>query len=137
MPILGLENVTKKINKGLVHSGTIGALLRDFEKLLRDDDIGLYFDSSEMVIYKKGEKKESVFGITRITSNSGLISLEKITNAEKEDDKKRIAVTSLLRPEIKPNMVINVEKGVYIIEKFEHVGDTFGGDFLSNIEAVE
>lgn len=138
VPILGLENVTTKLNNGFVYSGPIGKMLRDFAKLLKNEEVGLYFDSSEMVLYKIGEKQESVFGITRITETSGLIgTVEEITEEEKEDDRKRIALTSLLRPELKPNMVINVQKGVYIIEKFEHVGDTFGGDFLSHIEAVE
>ncbi len=139
--IAGQDNVTSTLNNGFVFAGTRGKLLKRLKKILFAEDLGLYFDSSEMVIYKLGEA-DSTFGIVRVTPNSGLIgTIEDITDEDDEDDKKRVKFKSLLNAKIKPNTVINAEadinSGTYIVEKVTFVGDNIDGDFFAEVEAVE
>lgn len=138
--IAGINNVTSVLNNGETYSGSVGGLLKRLRKILRKDNLGLYFDQSEMVIYKLGGK-DSTFGIVRVTSTSGLINkVQKIDDEDAQDQKKRVSFRSLLNWKIRPNSVINLDanvKGTYIVEKVNFLGNNFGGDFFADVEAVE
>lgn len=141
VPIIGLENVSNiKLNNGFIYVGTISGALKKLQKILRASDAGLYFDNSEFVIYLLGVQ-DSKFGIVNISPVSGLIgSIEEYVDEGEEDDKKRIAFTSLMNAKIKPNSVIVLNtattKGAFIVENVEFLGDNFGGEFVANVECV-
>jgi len=144
-PVAGIANLTGiTLNNGFVYSGSISGLIRKLRKIFRANNIGLYFDLGEFVIYRLGFA-DSVFGVVNITPKSGLIGEVSIANDETEDDdekeRQRIAFVSLMNPKIKPNTVINIQSekvnGAYIVEKATYAGDNFGGDFSINVECVE
>ena len=142
VPISGLQNASSVIlNNGFVFSGYIKDAIREVEAILKANDIGVYFDNSEMVIYRLGIQ-DSSFGIVRVTENSGLVGeVEDITDDSYEDGKKRLAFTSLLNWKIKPNALVNLStqktSGTFIVERVNFVGDNMGGDFFAKCEVVE
>lgn len=141
IPVFGLENVTQVLSNGFVHVGSINSLLKEIEKKLKNDDLGLYFDNSQMIIYRIGVQ-ESKFGLVFVSNYTGLIgSVENITDENSQDGKKRIRFRSLLNGKIQPNTLIqltsNTDNGLFFVEKVSHFGDTFGGSFFSDVECAE
>jgi hypothetical protein len=140
--ISGIENAAGVIlNNGFVFSGYVKDGVKKIEKILKANNIGMYFDNNEMVIYMMGTQ-DSRFGIVRITENSGLIGeIEDITDDSKDDLKKRLSFTSLMNWKIKPNALINLSTtkigGLFIVEQVNFIGDNMGGDFFANVEVVE
>lgn len=140
VPVFGLENLTQTLNNGFVYSGNVNNLIKRLNNILSTYQTKIYFDSSEMVIFKPGIP-DSRFGIVKLTSNSGLIGdVADISDENEQDGKKRIGFQCLLNPKIKPNSVIivvsNSVQGSFIVEKVSFIGDNFGGDFICEVEAV-
>ena len=141
--ISGIENVSGIImNNAKQFNGLIKDIVKMIDNILKVNDVGLYFDSNSMVLYKL-KQKDSKFGIVNISSSSGLInSVEEITDNSNTDQKKRYAFNSLMNAKIKPNALINIQSaivnGLLIVENVNYKGDNFGGtDFGCRIEAVE
>ena len=136
----GLENITATLNNGFAYSGNITNLISSINSILSSYQTALYFDSSEMIVYRPG-LPDSSFGIVRITPNSGLVgAVADISDENEQDGKKRIGFQCLLNPKIKPNAVLSIASlstsGSFIVEKVRFYGDNFGGDFLCEVEAV-
>jgi len=141
IPLSGIENVTTTLGHNFVYVGDIRGVIKKLEDILSVVNLGLYFDNSEMVIYILGQQ-DSKFGVIKITPKNGLLGeVEEIKDNNKEDNKKRYSIPSLLNPKIKPNILIQLEsskvKGLFITEKVKFTGDNFGGDFVCNMEVVE
>jgi len=141
VPIAGLSNLTFSLSGGYSYSGSIRGIIKEMSDILKTNDIGLYFDNSEMVLYRLGQQN-SEFGVLRITGNSGLIGpIEKIKDQNYSDNKERLKFKVLLNPAVKPNKIINLStkdySGIYITEEVLFAGDNFGGDFFSELEVVE
>lgn len=141
VPIAGIENVTRTLNNGWNYSGSITGAVNQLKNTLRADDIGLFFDQNEMVLYQLNQGS-SKFGIVRITKDSGLIeSVADITDENEEDDKKRYAFKTLLNPKIRPLTIINLStskvNGTFFVEKCSYVGDNFGGEFYCEVEVAD
>ena len=142
IPIAGIENVAGIIlRNGFVQCSNITALINRLKKILSKNELELYFDSSELVIYKK-YTQVSRFGAVRISPQSGLIgSVSTIIDENEQDKKKRISFTSLLNYRIRPAGVVSVVsndvKGAYIVEKVTFEGDNLDGGFIATVEAVE
>ena len=141
IPLSGIENVTTTLGHNFVYVGDIRGVIKKLEDILSVVNLGLYFDNSEMVIYVLGQQ-DSKFEVIKITPKNGLLGeVEEIKDNNKEDNKKRYSIPSLLNPKIKPNILIQLEsskvKGLFITEKVKFTGDNFGGDFVCNMEVVE
>lgn len=138
----GLENSAQIfMNNAKVFSGMIKDVIQNIANILKVNDIGLYFDSNEMVIYNLN-RKTSKFGLVNINQNNGLIgSVEEITDNSDANAKKRYAFISLLNSKIKPNCLINLisenVQGLFIVEKANFKGDNFGGEFNVRLEVTE
>jgi hypothetical protein len=139
--ISGIENASQIfMNNAKIFTGNLKNIIKNIENILKVNNVGLYFDSNEMVIYKLG-KQESKFGVISISQENGLIgSVEKITESN-EDGKKRYSFTCLMNSKIKPNVLINLKSknvnGLFIVEKVTFTGDNFGGEFNVKAEIVE
>jgi len=141
IPIAGIENVAFKMNGGFVYAGDLRGAISEIKDVLKTNGLGLYFDNNEMVVYVQGQQN-SRFGVVRVTANSGLVGSVEVIQDEKEGDgKKRVSFSSLLNPKIKPNTLLQLIaeniNGLFITEKVNHVGDNFGGAFLSKCKGVE
>lgn len=75
-----------------------------------------------------------------LDSDHGLIGSPEFGTAEKKGKARTLKVKSLLQADLKPggriNLQAEVQKGVFVIQKVEHVGDNYGGDWFSNCEVV-
>lgn len=142
VPIAGIANIAGiELKNGFSFVGSVNWAIKKIRKIAITNNIGVYFDLGEFVIYKIGQQ-DSRFGIVRVTEKSGLIGeISDITDDKEKEPKNRIAFASLLNPKIRPNTVINVltpkKNGAYIVEKVVFSGGTLGNDFLVNVECVE
>ena len=140
IPVFGIENVTRILNNGFTFVGTLNALRRDLLDLLRQDGLIMYFDNSQIVIYQDGNK-DSKFGFIVLSKRTGLIGNAQSKVDVKEGEKKKIKFRSLLNPKFQPNALVQLESqnvnGIFIVESVNHIGDNFGGDFFSDVEATE
>jgi hypothetical protein len=149
VPVIGTENISNIfLNNGFVFVGSVRNALRKVNKIAGINRIGIYFDQSEMVIYRKGTA-DTRFGVVSISPRSGLIGeveednddIEEKDVSQQQQVRKKIIFSSLLNPKLKPNSVVNIVSskvtGAFIVEKVRHQGDNFGGDFISQVEAIE
>lgn len=141
LPVSGTENIKGTLNNGFTFAGKRANLLKRIQKLLRQEKLDVYFDSSEMIVYSPG--KPSKFGVVNISPESGLIGVvETLEEDGRTKGKKTVQFSCLLNPKIKPNTVINISNvknnsGAYIVDKVIFAGDNFGGDFFCEVEATE
>ncbi len=139
IPVSGLENVNIVLNNGFVYSGNWTNLIRRLDKILSANNLYLYFDNNEMVIFTRGAKDDK-FGSAYITPQTGLIGeVQEIENKNEQDTKKRIKFDYYINPKLRPNSVAILKStklsGVFIIDKIRFVGNNYGGNFRSTIEA--
>lgn len=140
--VSGLENASSVIlNNSKVLSGTLKNAIKNITNILKVNNVGLYFDNNEMVIYNLG-LQNSKFGIVNVSPKSGLIgSVEEITDNSNEGGKKKYSFTSLINSKIKPNSLIKLTSenvnGLYIVEQVNFKGDNFGGEYNCAVEVTE
>lgn len=148
VPIIGLNNISNVVlNNGFVFTGSYTNALKKLNKIAGINNVGIYFDQSELVIYLKGTQ-DTRFGVVTLSPRSGLLGeVEEITDELEPRSETKEAVirkivrfTSLLNPKLKPNTVIKLDsnkvKGAFIIERVKNVGDNLGGDFVTQGEAL-
>lgn len=141
-PVIGIENASSIIlNNGFVFAGSISKAIKKVRKIAFANGLGVYFDLGELVIYQIGIAN-SIFGIVRVTENSGLVGeVEDITDDKEENAKKRVGFSSLMNPKIRPNSVIvlatNKKNGAYVVERCVFKGGTKTDEFVVEVEAVE
>lgn len=144
-PTNGLQNVTQFMNKSFVYSGSINGLFEKLQNILFIYNLSLYFDSSELVIYRN-DSKDSTFGIVNINKNSGLISVKNLINSKdslvlgESSNNKKISITSLFNFKIRPRTLIDLksyeETGLFSVNKVRFKGNNYGGDFFTETEAI-
>ena len=142
VPITGIQNISGIVlNNGFVYAGSIRGAIKKIQNIAYVNDVGVYFDLGEFVLYRL-YSQDSTFGIVRVTESSGLIgNIEDITDDKEKDPRARVAFSSLMNPKIKPNTVINIatekKNGTYIVEKCTFQGGTRSDEFYVRVECVE
>lgn len=131
LTLSGVENVQSiTLPNGWVFAGTFKGALRYLKGILDANDIGIYIDNSEVVLYQLGVA--SRYKVVLLSTTGGLLSITDITKAE--ETKKRIEFTSLVIPQIRVNGVVTVtgtdtNNGSYIVDQFSIDGNNYGGKF--------
>lgn len=121
----GLPN--RKYANGLTLSG----LVRDHMNVLTKGNALQWSiqDEALQIIPKNGQTSESVIVLS---PKSGLVG-----SPQKTD--KGLEFSSLLQPQIRPGRRVKIDsafiKGIFVIRKVTHEGDSHDGDFLSKCEA--
>lgn len=141
VPVTGVENATTILSNGFTFSGAATNMIKKIAGILNQDGIELFFDSNEMIIYRR-YSQDSRFGVVRVSKESGLLGTVNVTVDEaQQDNKKRISFNTLLNYRLRPAAVVSVRSettnGAYIIERVAFSGDNLGGDFFAQVEAVE
>ena len=140
LPIFGLANINFTLINGWVFVGSVRSAFDYVREILEDNGLGIYFDNSQIVIYRLGIQ-DSRFGVTFLTYNNGLLSVQEKT--ETGEDKKKISFKSLLISSIQPNGLVTIRTdkiaGTFFVEKVTHSGKNYGGgsDFTTEGEASE
>lgn len=128
--VTGISNVNFSLPNGWSFAGSYNSAMREIDKILKSQEIGLYIDNAEIIIYKIGQPTQT-FGSVYLTYGNGLLSVDDVTKSD--SDKKIINWKSLLISDIQPAGLLAVEtdkiSGAFIVERVLHEGDNFGGDF--------
>lgn len=141
--VLGLENITEiQLDNGFVFAGTARMALKYCYWILQVNQIGMYMDNSEIVLYRL-DNKDSKFGSVYLDFKSGLLSAKDITEYNPQlpaPQFKRIEFECLLIPQLRPNGLIQLVhpliKGVFSIDKLNFIGNNYGGDCKVTGEAT-
>lgn len=76
-----------------------------------------------------------------LTPTSGLVGIPELGTPEKRGGKPILSCKSLLQPDIRPGRRVKVVsdhvEGVFVVRKVVHTGDTAGGDWHTEIEAMQ
>jgi len=134
----GITNISSlKMPNGWTYAGTFKGALRYIKSILDTNDIGMYIDNNEVVIFNNGTA--SRFKVVLLSYTGGLQSVRDITKAEEK--KKRIEFTSIIIPQIRINGIVSIvntpdNNGSYIVDKLTMTGDNFGGEFKMVGEAT-
>lgn len=136
--ISGIANTTNiRMSNGWVYAGTFGGALRYIKSILDSNNMGMYIDNNEIVIYKIGVA--SRYKTVLLSYTGGLLSVKDITKTGEK--KKRIQFTSLIIPQIRINGVVSLKNtktndGSYIVDKLLLEGNSYGGKFETVGEAT-
>lgn len=132
------------LKNGWYHAGRYQTMINRLRTELAANKLGMYVDFNQLVVYKAGEPGE--YAIVNLTLESGLLNakvlhtaaeMAAMLNAEKRkvavqpsDLRERIAFTSILLPQIRPNGLVKIKgesvNGLYIVEKLKYKGDNYG-----------
>ena len=83
--VSGITNITNiRMSNGWVYAGTFGGALRYIKAILDSNNIGMYIDNNEIVIYKIGVA--SRFKTVLLSYTGGLLSVKDITKTVKYAD---------------------------------------------------
>lgn len=126
-----------KLANGWVYAGTFMGAFRYIKDILDVNNMGMYIDNNEIVVYNIGEA--SRYQIVRLTYSGGLLSIRDISKTE--ETRKRIEFTSIIIPQIRVNGLVNVigtpvNDGAYIVDKLKISGNNYGGAFKMVGEAL-
>ena len=142
LSIIGGENARIPVSNGYTHVGSARAALKYCRDILRANGADLYRDNTSIVIFNI-DNRVSRFTPVFLDYDSGLLNAEDITDYDSQEKKqpKRIGFSSIIVPKLQPNIATTIRSdnvnGTYIVEKLNIFGDTFGGDFDMDGEAVE
>lgn len=141
IPVTGIRNIIGNLNNGFSYTGNITGLINAVKKLLLPQDLGVFIDDSEIVIYNK-TTREGLYGTLYITPYNGLIGGVTIKeDKEKQSNKKRITFTTLLNYNIRPNKVIVLQntsvEGTFYVDKVRFHGGLRSDAFFAEVEASE
>lgn len=140
LAVYGLGQARVKLNNGFFFSGTARQALKRCQWFLLANNVEIMIDNGEIILWNiQGSSRYSV-GV--VGYNSGLISARAIVSDKPgEEDKKRIEVKSLLVPKYRPDSLVKIEgdsvTGIFVIDKIQFVGSTYGEDFDCVMECVE
>lgn len=136
--VFGQAQARIALPNGLVFAGNARRALAYAEEILVNNGAGLYVDNGEIVIYRDGEQQSGEFGSTLLDYDTGLLSVEDITEAG--DQRRRVRFRTLLIPKLQPNGLITVRtervSGTFIIERVAFSGSNYGESFIAEGEAV-
>ena len=139
--VYGEETANVIMDNGLTFVGSARAALKHCNDILSQRNVRLYMDNNSIVIFNKNG--ESRFSPVYLDYNSGLLSVEDITEITEDDPKpqRRLSFTSLIHPKLQPDMPIQIVSdsvnGVFVVEKIQLSGDNFGGDCRCSGEVFE
>jgi len=148
--LMGADNTAEialgniNLDGGFTAAGTARAALDYCKNILKANDVGLYIDNTELVVYNL-RGRTSRFTPVYLDYESGLITVQEI---EEEDNQsaqdpipKKVEFDCLINPKLQPNGLVQIKtphvNGFFIIDKLTFSGDNFGGDFHCVGEAVE
>lgn len=130
--------LTKTFGKGFVSHGRVATI---FDQVVKS--LGFEWsiqDGRVQVLQEGGSTTEQVI---HLSPDSGLIGSPQHGTGDGKVPQKNAATIkfkSLLQPGLKPGRLVSLQSkgvtGVLRIVKVEHRGDTFGGDWVSEVEAL-
>lgn len=136
--VSGITNISSlTMPNGWTYAGTFKGALRYIKNILDSNDIGMYIDNNEIVIFNNGIA--SRYKVVLLSYTGGLQSVRDITKAEEQ--KKRIEFTSIIIPQIRINGIVSIvntpdNNGSYIVDKLTLTGNNSGGAFKMIGEAT-
>lgn len=131
-----LSNVSFDLPNGYSAHGRV---VSEFDTFARS--VGLEFSIQDGEIQLLPTEKVRTLNVPLITPNTGLIGSPDHGSPEKKGKPSLLKVKCLLRPTLKPGDPISVEsdstpRGVFKIMTLRHNGDTFGGDWYTELELL-
>lgn len=109
----------------------------ELTKLLKSHDHEWSIQDGRVEVLKKGEALAELAPI--ISPDTGLIGSPELGTPTKKDKKGVLKVRSLLQPRIRPGQKFQLKTrahdATYVAKKVTHIGDTFGNDWYTDIEA--
>jgi hypothetical protein len=142
LAVYGLDNANFNLENGFVFVGAARGALDKCIQILEPQNVSLYIDQNELVIYNVGDRT-SRFSPVYLDYESGLIRAYEITedNTQSKEKPKRIGFESLIIPKLTPRGLITIKSdkinGTFQIDKLNFTGDNFGGDNRAIGEAIE
>jgi hypothetical protein len=146
----GAQNANVRMVNGWTYVGGANGALRYLQDILKNQNIGLYIDSDEIVVYKVGEA--SRFNTVFLTYTGGLLSIKDITKPEEPKQnagktkknvsppRKTVAFESIIIPQLQVDSPITFKtdelSGTFITQKLVFVGNNYGGAFNVKGEAA-
>ncbi len=138
LAVFGEAQARIALSNGFVFAGGARRALSYAEEILANNGGGLYIDNGEIVIYRDGDRQSGQFGSTLLDYDSGLLSVEDIT--EVEDARRRVRFRSVLIPKLQPNGLITVRtdrvRGTFLVERIAFLGSNYGERFIAEGEAA-
>lgn len=142
-----------KAPNGFKDQGSVTGILARIRSVLEDNGISMFEEANDgIILFKLGEKptaKQTLEAVW-LSFDSGLLGLEEMESeiitpsaaersawnlppTDKQLTLKKIRFSSLLNPEIKPNVGVLIDtptlRETYILDAVEYRGDNFGGEF--------
>lgn len=114
-----------------------GPAHREMSRVLDSFDIGWSIQDGKLQILDDTETRfdEAVL----VSEDTGMIGVPEISPPRKGKKKPSLSVRTLLEPRIRPGGRIVVRsrsvRGTYRVQQMRHVGDTFGDQFITEVEA--
>lgn len=116
----------------------VGNAAREIDKLLRSRGLTYSVQDGTVQILPATGYVPSV--AVQLDSSHGLIGSPEVGSPDKKDGHRTLKVTSLLQPELMPGRKVYLQAatvtGTYVVQKLEHTGDTFGGEFYTTLEVI-
>lgn len=115
-----------------------GRVSAELETLLRSQGLEYSIQDGRLQILAPDET--TLDQAVDLSASTGMVGSPEHGTSEKEGGAGVVKVRSLLQPRFKPGAKINVTSagvnGLLRIQKLEHRGDTHGGDWYSDLEAI-
>ena len=115
-----------------------GNVVSEFDTLTRSVGLEFSIQDGEIQLLADGEPRST--NPIELSAKSGLVGSPEHGSPEKKGGPSVLKVKSLLRAEFQPGQPVRIEaehvKGAYKIMTVRHTGDTFGGEWYSELECL-
>lgn len=134
-PVFVDELPNNAYNSGFV---SFGSSINTIQNVLNRSGYGFTFESGQITIFKKGNANPQ--NILFISPSSGLVGTPR-KSIDQETKKAGYKLSTLLNPTALPKGIIVLDsstvKGEFVIKSVRHFGDTFGGQWATEIEGYQ
>lgn len=116
-----------------------GKASKELDKVLRARGYEWSIQDGKLQVLRPGAATTET--AVELTPESGLVGSPEMGTPEKKGGRPLLTARSLLQPEIRPGRRVRVKSshvdGVFVARKVVHTGDTAGGDWNTEIEAMQ
>lgn len=143
---VGVGNAVAAFQKGGVKEGfdtfvhgftSCGDAQSDIDNVVRTAGFSWSIQDGELQLLR--DERDTLGQAEVLSPDTGLVGSPEMGSSERKHGPAFLKVKALLRPQLKPGSVVQVEsqgiKGQFRAEKVCHEGDTWGGDFFTTLEA--